>query len=237
MRAAHGFLFGILLVFLASGTGECEEGPVTHFSDPETVHQELTTLLQDPQFSPQKTWGQWLDEHLRFRKRRSSFSGLSYQSVWLHGLYWFFFGICIILLIIIVIYILWNLRLFARPFRRKNKSVPSIENAEEPYSNLPYDDLAVRLQSLEQARRFQDALAIMRLVLLKYLHSRKILHFHPSKTNGEYRRECLESYPDLLDLRDYLTQYDRLLYAGQNWGEESYRRMKSLYLELMSHEA
>ena len=94
---------------------------------------------------------------------------------------------CLLSLLAILGDLGWTIWLLVRP--RESSSMAELPGSSERYENASFEQLWERSAELARAGEFRAAIGVLLVALLHRLDALKVLHFHKSKTNGEYVRE------------------------------------------------
>lgn len=195
-------------------------------ADADTVRAHLEGILSDPRFASHKTFWQWLVEKL------SRWGGPRLSPEWGKFIVWAVVAWCVLSLLAILGDLGWTIWLLARPPRRDAK--PCVSVTTEGYENASFEQLWERSAELARTGAFRAAIGVLLVALLRGLDTQKVLHFHKSKTNGEYVRE----YPGQLVGRRYFVQFiaafERSIYGGSDVAEPTYETMSTLARQVLT---
>jgi len=235
-----GYIIGLLtLCFLLSASGLAQEADNHEYKTSTIeVRSELKNILQDPRFAPQRTWAQWLEIQLDdWDLQIRDIPNVPIGTFWANVLYWIFIGWCVLTLIAILLHVLWTLGIWPKP-RHEAKSTKSshAQDPNETWYQSAYDQLLHLMESCEQQERYEEALHVQRIALLKKCEEHKAVRFHPSKTNGEYRREFPAENPHQPRFQQFLIGFDRYIYGAVNVDLKAYESMKSLFQDMTQDE-
>jgi hypothetical protein len=165
--------------------------------DPERVQAELRKILARPEYRVEaepagKSLSRWLDE--KIGAFFEGFVGLSDRHPWLFLviLLWLL-GSLAAILVHLVFVIVRSLVGGRSPLRRPGR-LGEWESAVEPQPPSP-QQLLEEARAEARAGRFAEAVRLLHLALILFLHRLKQLTFDESKTNGEYLLELARAGP------------------------------------------
>ena len=80
---------------------------------------------------------------------------------------------------------------------------------------------------------YREAVGLLMLALLRRLDETGVLRFDPSKTNGDYVRECRLALPAVGAFPQFVFACDEIIYGGRGCPSDSFERMNSLYERIL----
>jgi len=218
--AATAVLAGAVLWTRAAGASETAaryERP-----EPDVIRSETRRILSDPSFAPRRSLWEWLLEKLSgLRPPRGS-------GVLFRILLWVLFIWCVLTLAAILAHLIWTLVVMLRGPREG-----SVRGAGRPHfrieHTLSYEELCKRMLGLAEEGRFAEAVGVMMIAAVRWLELKAIVHFHQSKTNGDYVGEYPGARPSSGAFSRFVGAFDNMVYGGEACGEEGYVRMNGLF--------
>jgi len=196
-------------------------------ADTETIRAQMEKILADPYYAPRKTFGQWLREKLlrwdgpHLPKWLTSFL---YHAV----LLW-----CILTLLAIFAHLAWTIWLLVRP--QQDSPAAALSGGPEDYETASCEQIWERSAELARNGAFRDASGVLLLALLRRLDSLKVLHFHKSKTNGEYVREYPSQRAGRREFGQFIAAFERHIYGGSDVGRPAYDTMTTLAQQVLGN--
>jgi hypothetical protein len=146
-------------------------------------------------------------------------------------------GLLVGLIVAVVALVVWQVILWRREGPRQPKPAPATitRRDEEPLPRPDERSAAELWRRAEVAARdgnFRQALRWLYLAVLFLLDSRQVLHFEPTRTNGEYLRQLRQSEqaPEALrrPFKDLTNRFDVSWYGEAPLGEVEYRELYRL---------
>gem|GEM_PF-3209218 len=228
-------LLGPVLIIAGLWLGAAGSAPTTpadQFERPDTATIRNTTrnILESPAFSPHKSFRQWLMEKLILGLPRNidRFSGVGQVIFWIL-LVW-----CILTLIAILTHFIWTIVMMV-----KGRSGPIPPGKRRPHfmseQNLTYPQLLDKTNRSARQGAYRQALGLMMLALLRRLEAAGILHYHQSKTNGDYLREYQTDQPQINNFKRFVQDFEGLVYGGGYCEYSHYQRLRVLFEQIGRH--
>ena len=216
-----GIIFSLPVLSHADGIAD----PVTsQFDrvDAETIKMLTHQILSEPGFAPRKTFWQWLGEKF------SKWDGPKFDlgSGWKAFILSFIVFWCVLTLLAILIHFVWTICLWIRP--NSNSSGSNSGLCSESVKVTSFEELLKITQELAKKEAFREAISVMIAALLRWLDFRGIVHFHESKTNGDYIREYPLSYAGRKEFKTFVLMFEQTIYGGLGGDGKMYRKMNSL---------
>jgi hypothetical protein len=194
-------------------------------ADAETIRSHLEDILSDPRFAAHKTLWEWLREKLR----RWGVPDLSPE--WANFIAWAVAAWCLLSLLAILGDLGWTIWLLLRP--EKRTSIAEVPGGSERYENASFEQLWERSAGLARAGEFRAAIGVLLVALLRRLDTLKVLHFHKSKTNGEYVREYPGERAGRREFVQFITAFERSIYGGSEVAGPAYNTMSTLAQQVL----
>ena len=198
-------------------------------ADPTVIRSELRDILEDPRYAPRRSFWQWLTGHLSDWEMPElpAFSGLAEVLVWALMIW------CVLALIAIVGHLLWIL---LQRFFGRGSAQEGVSHGLEPTSpeELSYEELRELEKRYAAEGDFRRAASMMLVALLTLLDATEAIHFHPSKTNGEYAREYTPAKPGREAFRRFVRSFDTAVYGPAGCDESDYSMMLERFQEVRS---
>ncbi|MEN6424157.1 MAG: DUF4129 domain-containing protein [Phycisphaerales bacterium] len=226
-------LVALVLAVLALGQpgvadGKDAETPKYERPDTQTIKNHTREILADPQFSPQKTFRQWLTEKLSRWNRRD----LDLPDGVGRFVLWAVISWCILALLAILIHLGWTIWMAVR--RPKRPGVVAGPGASHLYEQLSFEQLWQKSQELARQGAFREAAGVLLIALLRRLEALHVLRFHTSKTNGEYLREYPGEQAGRPQFVQFIGMFERSIYGGIEVPRQAYETMDSLAQRIVS---
>jgi hypothetical protein len=194
--------------------------------DAETIRMHVQKILAEPRFATHKTFWQWLKEKLaRWEGPRLS-EGVK------KIIFWVVLAWCLLTLLAIFIHLGWTIWLLVRP--PKSSPGATLPAGSERYENASFEQLWEHAAELARAGSFRAATGVLLVALLRRLDSLKVLHFHKSKTNGEYLREYPSHDAGRHSFAQFIATFERSIYGGSEVAGPAYETMSTLAKQVLS---
>lgn len=190
--------------------------------DARTIQTCIREILDDPQFAPRKSFGQWLREKL------SKWDGPKVDLPEGVGMFllWAVTVWCVLALLAILVHLGWTIWLFAR--RPKGPGTAAGSDGSTVYEHLSFEQLRQKSRELARAGAFREAAGVLLIALLRRLEAFNVLRFHSSKTNGEYLREYSGELAGRPQFVQFIATFERSIYGGLEIPMQTYETMNSL---------
>ncbi|MEN6576254.1 MAG: DUF4129 domain-containing protein [Phycisphaerales bacterium] len=226
-------LMAFALAVLALGQpgatdGKYAETPKYGRPDTQTIRDCAREILADPQFSPRKTFRQWLIERLSRWNRRD----LDLPDGVGRFLLWAVISWCILALLAILIHLGWTIWMAVR--RPKCPGVVAGPGASHLYEQLSFEQLWQKSRELARQGAFREAAGVLLIALLRRLEALHVLRFHTSKTNGEYLREYPGESAGRSQFVQFIGMFEQSIYGGIEVPRQTYETMDSLAQRIVS---
>jgi hypothetical protein len=183
-------------------------------------------ILSDPRFATHKTFWQWLKEKLaRWEGPRLS------QRV-KEIILWVVLAWCLLTLLAILTHLGWTIWLLVRP--QRSSAGAALPAGSESYENASFEQLWEHAAELARAGSFRAATGVLLVALLRRLDTLKVLHFHKSKTNGEYLREYPSRHAGRHPFAQFVAAFERSIYGGSEVAGPTYDTMSTLAKQVLS---
>lgn len=195
-------------------------------ADPGAIRAHLQDILSDPQYMPHKTFGRWLAEKLSRWEGPRLPRGLK-KFISRAVLFW-----CLLTLLAIFGHLVWTIWLLVRP--QRGSPAAALPGSEENYENASPEELWERSAALARAGAFRAASGVLLVALLRRLDALQVLHFHKSKTNGEYLREYASQRGGRRQFVQFLTAFERSVYGGIDMARPTYDTMTTLAQQVLN---
>ncbi|MBN2313500.1 MAG: hypothetical protein JXM79_06190, partial [Sedimentisphaerales bacterium] len=159
------------------------KAPTFERADAETIRMHVRQILSEPDFAPRKTFWQWLSGKFSKWEKPDLHVGSGVATIIRSiVIIW-----ALLTLVAILIHAIWTLRVLIWPgaIRRSDPGKPG----SEAVTITSFDELYKMAQALAEKEAFYDAISVLMVAMLRLLDSIGTLHFHESKTNGDYVRE------------------------------------------------
>lgn len=190
--------------------------------DVETIKMHTHQILSEPTFLPRKTFWQWLSEKFSKWKGPKFDLGPGWKTFILSVLtIW-----CVLTLIAILIHFIWSIGLLIRSDTNSLRAKRASSSGSVKLTS--FEELYKITQELAQKKAFREAISIMIVALLRWLDFRGIVHFHESKTNGDYVREYPSGYAGHDEFKTFVVMFEQTIYGGPYSNEKTYWKMNSL---------
>jgi hypothetical protein len=196
-------------------------------AEAETIRTHVQEILSDPRFAPHKTFWQWLREKLVRWGGPHLPEGVKKFIEWVVILW------CILTLLAIFAHLAWTIWLLVRPQRGAPGS--ELPAGAEDYENASFEQLWERSAELARHSAFRAAIGVLLVALLRQLDALKVLHFHKSKTNGEYVREYPGQRAGRLEFVQFVAAFERNVYGGSPVAGPTYATMTTLAKQVVSN--
>ena len=202
--------------------------PVSHNTskferaDVATIKQHTRQILSNPDFSPKKTFWQWLSEKFSKWKRPK----FDFGRGWAGFIFSFIFFWCVLTLIAIFIHLLWTIGLFLRSNAHSPGTLKALDKKTIIMTSA--EELYKMAREMAEKGAFREAISIMIVALLRWLDSRGIVRFHESKTNGDYIREYPSDYAGRAEFKAFVLMFEQTVYGGLQSDGSIYSKMNSL---------
>ena len=198
--------------------------------EPDVIRAETRRILSDPNLAPRRSLWEWLREKLSgWRLPRGS-------GVLVRILLWGLVIWCVLTLAAILAHLVWTLVIMLRGPRGGSPG-----GAGQPHfrieHTLSYDQLCKRMRGLAEEGRFAEAVGVMMIAVVRWLELKAIVHFHQSKTNGDYVGEYPGARPSRGAFSRFVGAFDSMVYGGEACGEEGYVRMNGIFDRIREHVA
>ncbi|MHC4518814.1 MAG: DUF4129 domain-containing protein [Planctomycetota bacterium] len=205
----------------AAGTvREVPERPYRR-AEAETIRGLTNEIVSSPEFTPRKTFGQWLNEKLR--KWDGPHLGLS------SGVGRVVFSVftiwCVLALLAILAHLGWTIWLGARPSGTQRGAVAGGGGPGREIASA--EELWGRSEELAGSGAYREAMGVLLLALLRQLETRNVVSFHNSKTNGEYVAEYPGDVPGRRAFGEFVGAFERSIYGGLPVARKTYEGMTS----------
>ena len=191
-------------------------------ADADTIKLLTHQILSEKDFTPRKTFWQWLEEKL-FKLRRPK---LNLGQGWTNIICWIIIIWCILTLIAILIHFIWTICVLIRT--NVNSSAVKRTKGSQSVKVTSFEELYKMTQELARKGEFREAIGMMTIALLRWLESIDIVRFHESKTNGDYFREYPSDYAGRDEFRRFVLLFEQTIYGGIQSNGQIYRQMNSL---------
>jgi len=195
-------------------------------ADAPTIQTHLQKILSDPRFAAHKTFWQWLGEKLVRWGGPHLPKGVTKFITWV-VLIW-----CFLTLAAILAHLVWTIWLLTRP--RRGSPASELPAGSEDYENASFEQLWQRSAELARTGAFRAAVGVLLVAVLRQLDALKVLHFHKSKTNGEYVREYPSQRAGRQGFAQFVTAFERSIYGGSEVAEPAYDTMSTLAKRVVS---
>jgi len=218
----------VITLGIAAIGGLCSAAPASSSpadyprTDTETIKACTREIVASPRFAPRITLRQWLVQKLgRWDPPEVDLP---------EGVGTFFVTVvtvwCLLTLVAILAHLVWTIWLFAHPARARAGD-GSGRDSEAREITSP-DELWLHSQRLAQSGEFRGAVGFLLVALLRRLETMKVLHFHKSKTNGEYVREYPSHRAGCREFAQFVVTFERSIYGGLEVRGQTYDAMNSL---------
>jgi hypothetical protein len=194
-------------------------------ADTETIRSHLEDILSDPQFAAHKTFWEWLTEKLR------RWGGPHLSPEWGRFIAWAVAAWCLLSLLAILGDLAWTIWLLARP--QRSSVAPELPGGSEKYETATFEQLWERSAELARAGQYRIAIGMLLLALLRRLDALKVVHFHKSKTNGEYVREYPGQRTGRREFVQFIAAFERSIYGGSDVAGPAYDTMSTLAQQVL----
>ena len=195
-------------------------------ADAQTIQTHLDKILSDPRFAAHKTLWQWLGEKL------VRWGGPHLPDAAKRVIGWVVIIWCVLTLLAILAHLAWTIWLLARPQRGSLAS--ELPGDGENYENASFEQLWARSAELARTGAFRAAVGLLLVALLRRLDALKVLHFHKSKTNGEYVREYPSQQAGHREFMQFVLAFERSIYGGSEVARSAYDTMTTLAQQVLS---
>jgi hypothetical protein len=196
-------------------------------ADAGTIRQITEEILQDKNYAPHKPLWQWILENLSgWVPRLGNHTGFGrFLAVFL--VTW-----CVLTLLAILIHLVWTLIIY---FGGGSAGSPRAgQPAHLTRNAITVERLQEQMQELVGLGQWREAVGIMLVVLIRWLHSVQVVQFHPSKTNGDYLCEY-RSAGSRESFQRFIRGFDGLVYGGRSCGHNEYQNMRQHYEAIIAH--
>lgn len=195
-------------------------------AEAETIRTHLQEVLSDPRYASHKTFRQWLMEKLARWKGPDLPQGVKTVILWVVMIW------CILTLLAIFAHFVWTIWLLVRP--QRSSATAELPGGSEGYDNASFEQLWERSAELARSRAFRAAVGVLLVALLRGLDTLKVLHFHKSKTNGEYVREYPSQRVGRRDFVQFIAAFERNIYGGSDVAGPAYDTLSTLARQVLS---
>lgn len=196
-------------------------------ADAETIRTHVQEILSDPRFTPHKTFWQWLREKLA-RWEGPHLPKAVTKFIERVVILW-----CVLTLLAIFGHLAWTIWLLMRPQRDSLGS--ELPASAEDYENAPFGQLWERSAELARRGAFRAAVGVLLVALLRQLDALQVLHFHKSKTNGEYVREYPSQRAGRREFVQFVAAFEQNIYGGSPVAGPTYATMTTLAKQVLSN--
>ncbi len=194
-------------------------------ADAETIRTHVQEILSDPRYAPHKTFWQWLGEKL------SRWGGPQLPPDLKKFIGWVVIIWCILTLLAIFAHLVWTIWLLVRP--QRDSPGAELSPGSESYENASFEQLWERSAELARSGAFRAAIGVLLVALLRRLDALKVLHFHKSKTNGEYIREYPSQRAGRREFMQFVATFERDIYGGSDVAGPNYATMTTLAKQVL----
>ena len=191
-------------------------------ADANAIRLYTRQILSEPNLAPRKTFWQWLKE--KFSKWEKP--DLQVGSGW-GKLLWSVLVIWAVLtLVAILVHAIWTVRVLIWPsaLRRNATGAPSSETVPI----ISFEELYKTAQALAEKEAFYEAISMMMVAMLRLLDSIGIVHFHESKTNGDYVREYPSGLTYRNEFKKFVLIFEQTVYGRFHCDRRTYGQLNSL---------
>jgi len=196
------------------------------FERPEAqvIRAKLNEIRSERRFTPRKSFAQWLAE--RFAAWRGPWH--SWHGSWVNTLMWVFLIWAVITLLFILGHLIWTVKVLTGTGRAVSMHTGG---GRRVVAGRPISSGDLRAQALRMARNgaHREALGFLMAALLLRLDEAGTLRLDPSKTNGDYVRECAPVLAQADAFRGFVLSFDEMIYGARRCGQDSFDRMNALF--------
>jgi hypothetical protein len=191
-------------------------------ADVDTIRMHTRQILSEPHLAPRKTFWQWLEE--KFSKWEKP--DLHMGSGWGKLIQSVFVIWAVLTLVAILIHVIWTACVLIWPgaLRRNVTAAPGAEAIKI----TSFEELYKLAQALAEKEAFYEAVSMMMVAMIRLLDSIGIVHFHESKTNGDYLREYPSGLTSRNEFRTFVLIFERTVYGRFHCDRQIYGQMNSL---------
>ena len=136
---------------------------------------------------------------------------------------------CVITLLAILAHFIWALYVTFSSSGIGSRTAKFDESFAESTYKMTVEDLLAEMEKCLEAKDYAGALSYLTVSLLKRVDSFGFIKLHPSKTNGDYLRECGRSNGIFNVFRQYLIGFESVAYGFKSCDETYFQRMFSVY--------
>lgn len=199
-------------------------------ADAEIIKVQVREILSQPEFSPTKTFWQWLSEKLSRWNWEGPKFNLGYQ--WKEFFLWVAITWCVLALAAILIHVAWTASLLFRTGQSPRIATRGFNT--ETARITSFDELYLMACNLAEKKAFREAISLLILALLRWLDYRSIIRFHESKTNGDYAREFPSVNAGRGEFMKFISMFEQTIYGRRYSDEQTYRQMNFLMEQIQA---
>jgi hypothetical protein len=190
----------------------------------QVIRAKLNEIRSERRLTPRKSFAQWLAE--KFAAWRGPWH--SWQGSWVKTLMWVFLIWAVITLLFILGHLIWTVKALAGMGLAGGARAAGARRVVAG-RRISSDEL--RAQALQMARNgaHREAVGLLMMALLLQLDEAGILRFDPSKTNGDYVRECAPVLAQAAAFRGFVLSFDEMIYGARRCEQDSFDRMNALF--------
>ncbi len=153
-------------------------------------------------------------------------SGLANFLVWVLIIW------CVITMLAILAHFIWALYITIHTGSANRKAFGVDGDFAENTYRMSVKDLLLEMEKSLAAKDYARALSFLTASLLKRLESFEYIIVHPSKTNGDYLRECGRGSIIFNKFRQYIIGFESVAYGFKGCDELYFRNMYSAYEQI-----
>lgn len=196
---------------------------------PDAIRAELHQILADPQYAPSKTVWQWVWDKLAGWR----WPDVHWGGAWAKPLATLLLIWCLLALAAVLAHLLWTVAVLIGQI--SPGSVVGSHRRHRRAAGASYEQLCVEMRRLAETGAYREAISVMMIALLRWLDAIHVLHYHESKTNGDYVSEFAPASPGRDEFRQFVVSFDESVYGRAPCGPQVYEQLDSVFQRIRNH--
>jgi len=214
-----------------ASNGFSSEAPKFQRPRPDAIRAELRQILADPRYAPRKTMWQWVRDKLTAWR----WPDVHWGRTWAKPLAMVLLVWCLLALAAVLAHLVWTVLVVIR-HTTLGRHV-SIQSRHLRAGGASYEQLCTEMRRLAETGAYREAVSVMMIALLRWLDAANVLHYHESKTNGDYVSEFVAASPGREDFRQFIVSFEESVYGSAPCGPRVYERLDSVFQRIRNYVA
>lgn len=191
-------------------------------ADVDTIRMHTRQILSEPNLAPRETFWQWLKEKFSKWEKPDLHMGSGWATlIWSVLVIW-----AVLTLVAILIHAIWTIRVLIWPGALRRNATGAQSSGTVKVTS--FEELSGMARALAEKGAFFEAISVMMVAMLRLLDSIGIVHFHESKTNGDYVREYPSDLTSWNEFKTFVLIFEQTVYGRFHCDRQTYGQMNSL---------